>query len=321
MKNFLTSLFASGKKEETTADKQKNELKNFDILKYDGIRAQKIGRIPYAIKCFTEALNIREDFETMNYLAGAYTSAQETAQALEVLNRMVELEPEHIPTRFARINTLFHLDRDAEVIADCTHVLALEADNHIALYLLARAKRTTGDPLGAVADLTKAIAQKEEFTEAWLLRAELLLEMKQGKEALEDVAKVLELSPEEERAFLLRGRIHQLLGDLDAATEDYQIVIAFNPFNEEAWLLSGQLLITEQNYEDAIIHFDEAIEIDPQFAKAYAERGRVKNAIGDKDGAFEDLKKAIELNPEGEMAQRINGQHSNFNDLYKGGIF
>ena len=30
----------------------KNELKNFEILKYDGIRAQRIGKWIYAEKCF-----------------------------------------------------------------------------------------------------------------------------------------------------------------------------------------------------------------------------------------------------------------------------
>ena len=56
-------------------DKAKNEQKNFDILKYDGVRAQKMGKLVYAIKCFTEALNIQEDFETMSYLVSAYTMA------------------------------------------------------------------------------------------------------------------------------------------------------------------------------------------------------------------------------------------------------
>ena len=32
--------------------------KNFEILKYDGIRAQRMGKLPYAIKCFEEASTI-----------------------------------------------------------------------------------------------------------------------------------------------------------------------------------------------------------------------------------------------------------------------
>ena len=75
MGNFFTSLFSSSKPAEATEDKAKNEQKNFDILKYDGVRAQKMGKLAYAIKCFTEALNIQEDFETMSYLVSAYTMA------------------------------------------------------------------------------------------------------------------------------------------------------------------------------------------------------------------------------------------------------
>ena len=63
MGNFFTSLFSSNKGEEN--NKEKIEQKNFDILKYDGVRAQKIGKHAYAIKCFNEALNLQEDFETL----------------------------------------------------------------------------------------------------------------------------------------------------------------------------------------------------------------------------------------------------------------
>ena len=104
------------------------------------------------------------------------------------------------------------------------------------------------------------------------------------------------------------------LGDIEAANSDFQQVLDLNPFNEDACILSGQLLIEQKKY-------DEAIATNPSFAKAYSERGRAKNLKGDKTGAFEDLKKSLELNPESEEAQKMNGQHSNFDNMYKGGIF
>ena len=102
------------------------------------------------------------------------------------------------------------------------------------------------------------------------------------------------------------------LGDIEAANSDFQQVLDLNPFNEDACILSGQLLIEQKKYDEAIAFFDEAIETNPSFAK---------NLKGDKTGAFEDLKKSLELNPEGEEAQKMNGQHSNFDNMYKGGIF
>ena len=143
MGNFFKSLFSSSKAATPEEEKSKNDQKNFDILKYDGVRAQKIGQVAYAIKCFTEALKLQEDFETMTYLVAAYTTANKAEEALEVLNRMVELEPDHINTLLTRVNVLFMLDKDADVIADCRHILELEETNHLAWFLMGKAKRTT----------------------------------------------------------------------------------------------------------------------------------------------------------------------------------
>jgi len=111
MGNFFKSLFSSSKAATPEEEKSKNDQKNFDILKYDGVRAQKIGQVAYAIKCFTGALKLQEDFETMTYLVAAYTTANKAEEALEVLNRMVELEPDHINTLLTRVNVLFMLDK------------------------------------------------------------------------------------------------------------------------------------------------------------------------------------------------------------------
>lgn len=60
MGNFFTSLFSSSKPAEATEDKAKNEQKNFDILKYDGVRAQKMGKIALlAIMIVLLAMSVR----------------------------------------------------------------------------------------------------------------------------------------------------------------------------------------------------------------------------------------------------------------------
>ena len=52
--------------------KRKNDKKNFEILKYDGIRARHMGKLPYAIKCFEEAVAINDEMETLTLLANAH---------------------------------------------------------------------------------------------------------------------------------------------------------------------------------------------------------------------------------------------------------
>lgn len=321
MGNFFSSLFSSGKQEATPENVEKNDQKNFDILKYDGIRAMRMGKLAYALKCFSEASRIKEDFEMMNYMASAHTMNNDLGLAKEVIDRMVEIKPDDVPTRLSRVNLLFMMDRDADVVDDCLHIIEVEPTNHLAYFLMAKSKRATNNPLGAIADLTKAIALKEDFADGYLYRAEILLLMAQPKEALEDVQRAVEIAPEEESAYLLRGRVYVALGGIENASSDFAKVLELNPFNEEASILSGQLLIEQGKYDEAIAFLDDVIDTTPSSAKAYSERGRAKNLKGDKKGAFEDLKRSLELNPDGEEAQLMNGRHSNFDNLYKGGIF
>lgn len=58
--NFLKALFG-GKEENSEEKRQADEQKNFDILKYDGVKALKTGQWQQAIRCLNHALNIRED--------------------------------------------------------------------------------------------------------------------------------------------------------------------------------------------------------------------------------------------------------------------
>ena len=261
MPNFFKSFF-SGKSETPESEKQKNDRKRFEIFKYDGLRAQRMGRPDYAVKCFTEALAIEEDFETMGYLSQLYIQTGETEKARELLEKMAIMEP-HVTNTF----------------------------------------------LMTIAHLTKAIALKDDFLEARLMRAEALLKMKQYKETMEDIDAVLAQNPEEETAILLRGKVKEANGQEEEAEADYKLVTEVNPFNEQAYLYLGQLFINQKKLTEAISLFDEAIELNPNFAEAYKERGRAKLLNGDKDGSVEDMKRSLELNPKDEAS--LNGEFKN----------
>lgn len=321
MGNFFTSLFA-GKKEKTAEDsKVKYEQKNFDVLKYDGIRAQQIGKTDYAIRCYIEALRLETDLETMNYLVGAYTQKGLLDEAIDTASRMIEINPDHPETLLTRARLYYMSEKYAESFSDCQAAIALKADNHPAYFLMAKGKKASGNALGAIADLTKAISLKNDFTEAYLLRAGVLHTLQQEKEALVDVEKAISLFPEEENAFLLKGEIKERMGETEDALANYRQVIDLNPFNEKAYLQIGQLYINREKYDEAISFFDEAIEIKEDFAQAYSERGRAKYLKGDKKASAEDMKKALELNPHGEEARKFEGEIKNFGEMYQGGIY
>ena len=313
---LFSSLFSS--KSATEDNEPQVDLKNFDLLKYDGIRALRIGKAAYATKCFTEALEIQEDFETMKYLMTAYNALNMNDEVLETLNEMVETGEEPVNTLLTRANFLYMLERYAEATADCEQIIELEPDNFVAYGQLAKSELAVGNHTKAIAHLDKATNIKEDFTEGYTLRADIYLAMGKGNEALSDIEKVIELAPEEEVAYLLRGRIHEMMGNIEAACSDYQQALAWNPFNETAYLLAGQLMINQGKYDEAISLYDDATEHIDNPAKVYAARAFAKHQTGNHQGALTDEAKAKELNPE---SFEKPDENPNFDNLYKGGIF
>lgn len=308
MPNFLKSLF-TGKKDSPEEEKEKNKKKNFEIFKYDGLRAQRMGRPDYAVKCFTEALAIEEDFETLGYLSQLYVQSGELEKAHNLLNRMVELEPTLVSTYLTTANLCYMKENYEEMAAAAQKAIDLEEGNANAHYLLGKATHGAGDSIMTIAHLTKAIALQEDFTEAHLLRAEALTQMQQFKEAMEDIDAILAQKPDEEAAILLRGKVKEATGQEGEAQADYQSVTDMNPFNEQAYLNLGKLFITQKKLPEAIELLDEAIELNPNFAAAYHERGRAKLLNGDTEGSVEDMKKSLELNPK--EGKNLNGQFDN----------
>lgn len=310
--SIFKSIFG-GNQSSPDNEKEKQEKKNFEILKYDGIRAQRMGKLTYAIKCFEEATAIQEELETMSLLATVYTQTNRLDDARLMLERMAAFDPSQQAT-FLSLASVCYMQENYEGMNDaCQKALALNDSHPLALYLSAKAALGLHDQSTAVAMLTRAITQRDDYTEARQLRAELLWSMGQAQEAQEDIEKLLAQNPEDEQALLLKGRALAAAGETTQAQDCFQQVIALNPFCEQAYLLQGALLLSEKEIDGAIALFDEAIDVNPRFAQAYQERGRAKLLKGDKDGSTEDMKKALELAPESEAS--TSGTYQNYDHL------
>ena len=299
---IFSSLFGGNKKTE--------EEKNFDILKYDGIRAMRIGKLAYAIKCFEEATAIQEDLETMQHQANTYIRMNRMDDARQLMNRMTEIASDN-PLVFQSLASLCYMQEDYKGMDKaCQKALALNSEDAGTYFLSAKAAVGLNNGIQAIAMLTKAIMLNEEMTEAYQMRAEILWAMRQAKDANEDIEKLLSMNPEDENALLLKGEILAVTGEEEKAMELIDQVLELNPFCEKAYILKGSYFLAKQAFDKAIGVYDEALEINPNFAQAYHERGRVKLVKGDKQGSMEDMKRAIELAPEN--SENINGEYNNY---------
>lgn len=305
---FLKSLF--GGKEETPESKtEKIRERNFDVLKYDGIRARKIGQVQYAIRCFKEALALKKDTETTSYLAEALMADRQTEEAYRILNELSAELPDRIGVRLTMAQADEIMGNFEQMDKDSQEALNIDANHTTALYLAAKAKHKLQDELNAVALLTRALMQDETMQEAYLLRAEVLRAVGSLKEAEADIDHLL-LSPEpNEDVMIQKADLRLQQEDIETAILYYNKVREQNPMMEDAYVKLSYAYSINQKLDAALEVMNEAIDIMPAFSEGYKERGRIKFLLNDKNGAAEDVKKALETNPESVKA--MEGQFTN----------
>jgi len=270
---FFKSLFG-GASESPEDKKKEEESKNFDVLKYDGVRALNQGQAAYAVRCFQHALELRDDLETRDYLSLAYVRTGDLLLAYEQLQKLAEAQPDNQQILLRMAEVAYMMEDYGALSSACEKAMLIDGGNPMVHYLYARGCAGQGDDVNAIAMLTKALTLKDDYAEAYLMRGETLLRMGDVAGADNDVKWLVEHLAENEDVLLLKARVEEAKGNRDEAVLIYNKVIELNPFN----------------------------------VAAFRGRGAVKLAQGDKQGAEEDMRMVLELNPH--EADGVNGQYT-----------
>lgn len=270
---FLKTLF-SGKVETPEEKKKEVESKNFDVLKYDGVKALRVGDFSYAVDLFQHALSMQEDLEIRDYLSQALIHIDRLEEAYEQLEKLSEAEPKNVQLLVRMADVTYMMEDYDRMEELCEKAMLIDKDNPMLLMLYARACKGRGDLVNAIAMLTKAISMREDFGDAYLMRGDTLLEMGDVASADEDAKWLDERTSGIEEVLLLNARVEERKGEHQKAIGYYNQVIKANPFN----------------------------------AIAFEERGKIKLAIGDKAGADADMRALLELEPQ--RAEGVNGEYS-----------
>lgn len=271
---FFKSLFGGNKQADTEEKKVEDKAKNFDMFKFDGVKALRMGQQVYAIKCFRAALEINDDLEVRDYLAQAYIRNGELLPAYEQLQKLAEAQPDNQAIFMQLANVAYMMEDYVAMSQACEKALLIDGNNARVHYLYAKACIGQGDLVNAVALLTKAIVLDPNYADAYLVRGQTLLK----------------------------------LGDLGGAREDMQLLLAALPAQEDVLMLKARIEHAEGKADEAIATYGKVIEVNPFSTEAFTERGQVKYEKGDMMGAKEDLQKVLELNPD--KAANISGDYS-----------
>lgn len=269
--NFFKKLFGS----QNTSEEVKEE-KNFDVLKYDGVRALRMQQFDYAAKCFVLAIELNAyDLECRDYLSQAYISLGDMQNAYTQLMAISAAQPNNVAVLLRMADVLYMTEDYAAMAEVCEKALQLDSENIMTYYIYAKAYKGLNDLDAAVAMLSKAIDRREDFDVARLLRGNVLLENNQTAEAALDADNLYQRIEENEDVLLLKARVEKALGNLKEAEKVYTKAIDFNPF----------------------------------LIEAYKERSEVRTALGDTAGAKEDQTRVDEM--EQDIPQPTEGIEEN----------
>lgn len=295
MIGFLKNLF-SGKAQDGEEGQARTDLQEFDVLKYDGLRAMNLGKMAYAERCFEQALNRHMDMEVMQWLVEVSLQLGKTEQACNVLQQMQTLEPARVRTYLDWARILFVRKRYEEMLTAALKATELEPDNAEAYFLQAEACQHMGDVMNALLHLTQAVEKKADFAEAYLTRARLFCEMHQLKEARQDIDALLRIHPDEEEALLLAADIALADQEHTQAQEIYAKVLQLNPFCEKAYQQAAASYFACGQPEEGFKCLNEAIEVAPS-AALYQLRSNFHAEYGHLEEAQKDKEKAEQLQP------------------------
>ena len=225
---FLKTLF--GGKEETSEEKRaREEEHHFDVLRTDGVRALHTGQFDYAVKCFSKALEIKDDLETHDYLSQAFIQNGQMQEGYKQLDLLAKAQPDNINI-LASMAKVAYLMKNYTLMAECCEkAMLIDKDNAEIMFLYARASRGQHDTVNAIAMYTKTLMLDESFASANLERGMLLLEE----------------------------------GDIEGAEEDADHLMKVAPNSEDVLLFKASILLRQQRTGEAAALYERAIEINP----------------------------------------------------------
>lgn len=260
--NILKALF--GGAEESPEEKKKaEETRRFEMFKYDGVKAAKMGQTEYAVRCYREALAIREDLEVRDFLAQALIRMGELDGAREQLQVLAAAEPDNLDIALLEARVAYMQGDYETMAAICGRAMEYHKDSAAVYYFCAKAHIGQGNTVVAVAMLTRAIALNPDLNEALLLRGNTLLGMGDTAGASGDVARLMETAADNEDVLMLAARVERAKGNAGAAIELYGRVIEVSPFNVDALHERGAIKYEQGDLEGAKKDMQEVFEIDP----------------------------------------------------------
>ena len=292
-----------------------------NTLKFDALRALKIGEVDFAIRALHTSLEEIDDPECRLYLAQALQRKPDLAGSMAELTTILEAYPDYPMALYEATKVSNGLDQHSETIAYAERALAteLETAQQAELYRMkAQAQLALGESEQALATIDQALQLTDEVPLYWLIKVKVLIALKRWEDALAVALETAEKFPEEERAYLYEGLITYHDGDKERAERAFRQVVETDPFNVEGYMHLTHLVEELRGKEAAADEMEQALEMIPQPTRALLDYAALLYKECDRTEQYDGVQKLLADLPED--AETKAGE-VNFANLYAGGFY
>ena len=194
-----------------------------------------------------------------------------------------------------RAKILMDRGQGAEAIQLLDRILEVAPDDPEACFHRGLAYESLDLPEKALADYVACLKLDGMRTDALNNKAVQLAKLKRFDEAIVTFSEVVDLDPEDFLGYRNRGLCRFDMQDNAGALEDYATALQLNSEDPSSWYQRGNVHLAMNTLDAAESDFSTALELDPEFAKAWMNRGVTRYRRGEKALAAEDLAQAQKL--------------------------
>lgn len=292
-----------------------------NTLKFDALRALRIGEVDFAIRALHTSLEEIDDPECRLYLAQALQRKPDLAGSMAELTTILEVYPDYPVALYEATKVSNGLDQHSETIAYAERALATELETAQLAELhrmKAQAQLALSESEQALATIDQALQLTDEVPLYWLIKVKVLIALERWEEALAVALETAEKFPEEERAYLYEGLIAYHEGDKERAERAFRQVVETDPFNVEGYMHLTHLVEELRGKEAASDEMEQAMEMIPQPTRALLDYAARLYKECDRTELYEGVQQLLAELPED--AETQTGE-VNFANLYAGGFY
>lgn len=269
------------------------------ILTDRGALYARLNQPKQAIDDLNRAVQLYPEYPAIyNNRGSALLAIGQAREAIKDFDRAIVLAPGYAAAYNNRAAAYVEAKQPAAAVADYTKALQLAPQALAPLNGRGRAMLAAGRPQAAMRDFTRAIAADARFALGYRSRAEAKMQLERFGEAAEDLSRAIAFEPDDAEAYVLRGNAYLAARNTEAALKDFARAIELDPRSAQGYAARALTHARINAFAEAEADVARALELDPRSALAYGVRAYAAVQSGQLEAARRELDRAVKLAPE-----------------------